>query len=112
MTSFKVKQGDTARILNAQLMLGYGANAQPMPFSTVNQVNLVIQAEDGTITTRTATVVDSSLAKVMYQLQTADVDEVGSFNLEWVAVQNDGTSMHFPTDEYIVMEVVASLTGS
>lgn len=108
--SFKLTQSDTSPVLGTTLRDG-GIHVD---ISGYNEVRFHMQNEYEEVvindnTSGRVNVRDASRGKVEYVFSTEDTDTVGKYYAEWQVEYGDGTVETFPTDGYIIIEILEGI---
>lgn len=105
MKTVKVKQNDTARSLEAQLL--FKGLAIDLTGATVYVLIKKLNASTGV--RKPAVIVDSFLGLVEYALQEDDTAVAGNYYVEWEIIFSDGSVLTVPDDSYLMLVIIADL---
>jgi hypothetical protein len=107
MHDFKIKEGDTLPVLEAQLL---DENRKPRDLQSVNEVRFHMKAVDtqDVVVDSTASVLSASEGKVVYEWSDGDTDTLGRHEAEFEIHYNNGVET-FPNsgniEVYITEEI-------
>lgn len=99
MTYIPVKRGDSQTLLEIDLL----EDGQSCDLTTASSVKIVFSSTKK----ESATIIQPPTnGEVSYMLSAEDLAVIGFFRLEVEVTFNDGSVMTFPSDEYIMLDVV------
>jgi hypothetical protein len=101
----EITEGDTSRVLYDTLTLA--GQYIPLSGSTVTLHWYDIDA--GTVSIKSASIVNASSGSVSYQLTTGDVTEPGVKLLQWNVRFPSGKDLRIPTGKVIKLNVIGDL---
>ena len=110
--SFSVKQKDTRPVYLVQLVDASTGSNVPINLTNATSVTFKMRVHGGTgapKVTAAATIVDAVNGKVQYTFTSANLDTVGTFDVEFEILWNDGGIETVPNDSYLTVIVVNDL---
>jgi hypothetical protein len=101
MRRFNIKQNDTSPSILVQLLDENGNPKNDIGMVETIEFHMMNQ-EENTVVSDTATVINEDEAKVSYNWKPSDTEKHGKFRAEFeVVYQNNGGRETFPNDGYI-----------
>lgn len=105
---FFIKQGDTLPVLSDTLTYSNGS-AVNLTGASVNFIMRALTAS-ATTTNAAATIVTPASGTVQYTFTATDSATAGTYMANWFVTFSGGTTMTFPTDGYISVNIEENLT--
>jgi hypothetical protein len=112
--AFTAKQHDTAPAYVADLADDFGLVSEaPINLTSATSVRFLMRKNGQTGTPKVSsvmTVTDAANGRVQHNWGTADLDTVGTYDVEFEITWTDGTIETVPNDTYLTINVVDDLT--
>ena len=102
-TVIKIKRGDTARLLTDTLTLDGEA------IDLTSAVVVLVWHDGDTAQRKTAAIMSATAGEVSYKPTEADTETVAKIRLEWEITFGDGSVMTVPSEDYIILDIIADL---
>lgn len=91
--SYLIKKGDRRPTLSGQLL----QNGAAIDLTTASGVTFRMRKPGGTVISAAASVDDAATGMVSYAWQSGDLDEVGTYTLEWIIDWGGGSLQTLPS---------------